>query len=110
MSYHVNLTEQADLDLRGIYEYYAFTRFEPRLGKKIKQRIIEKLYSLNEMPHRYPAYQEEPWKSLGLRQVFAGSYCGLYFINEDIVQVIRILYGGMDINAALSETEFSEID
>jgi len=107
MSYYVDLAEQAEWDLRGIYEYYAFVRFEPRIGRKIKQRIVEKLYSLNEMPYRYPAYHEEPWKSMGLRQVFAGSYCGLYFVKENKVQVIRILYGGMDINAALDETEFN---
>jgi len=106
MIYRVQLAEQAKRDLRGIYEYFAFTRQEPRLGRKIKQRIVEKLRTLSEMPHRYPVYQEEPWKSMGLRQVFAGSYCSFYLIVESKVQVARIMYGGMDLNVALSEMEF----
>jgi toxin ParE1/3/4 len=110
MIYKVQLTEQAKRDLRGIYEYYAFIRFEPRLGQKIKQRIVDKLKTLNEMPHKYPAYQEEPWKSMGLRQVFAGSYCGFYLVAENRVQVVRIMYGGMDLNTVLSETEFDDFD
>jgi len=110
MIYRVLLAEQAKRDLRGIYEYFAFTRLEPRLGKKIKQRIVEKLKSLNEMPHRYPVYQDEPWKSMGLRQVFAGSYCVFYLVTENRVQVTRIMYGSMDLSAALSETAFDDFD
>ena len=62
------------------------------------------------MPFRYPIYQEEPWKSREVRQVFAGSYCGFYFVMENIVKVFRIMYGGMDLGAALSETEFADFD
>jgi toxin ParE1/3/4 len=105
MIYSVQFTEQAKRDLRGIYEYYAFTRSEPKLGKKIKQQIVEKLKTLSEMPHRYPVYQEEPWKNMGLRQVFAGSYCSFYLVTKNKMQVVRIMYGGMDFNAALDETE-----
>jgi len=110
MIYKVQLAEQAKRDLRGIYEYFAFARQEPRLGKKITQRIIEKLMALNEMPHKYPVYQEEPWKSMGLRQVFAGSYCCFYLITEAKVQVTRIMYGSMDLSAALSETGLDDFD
>ena len=110
MIYQVLLAEQAKRDLRGIYEYFVFARLEPRLGKKIKQRIIEKLKTLNEMPHRYPVYQEEPWKSMGLRQVFAGSYCVFYLVTESSVQVARIMYGSMDLPAALNETAFNELN
>ena len=110
MTYRVQLAEQAKRDLRSIYEYFSFTKQEPRIGRKIKQRIVEKLNSLNEMPHRYPVYQEEPWKSMGLRQVFAESYCAFYLITENRVQVARIMYGSMDLSAALSETKFDDFN
>lgn len=32
MKYKLLLTEQADLDLRGIYEYIAYTPFEPDIA------------------------------------------------------------------------------
>jgi len=56
------------------------------------------------MPYRYPVYQNEPWKSMGLRQVFAGSYCVFYLATENRVHVTRIMYGSMDLSTALSET------
>jgi len=105
MIYKVQLTEQAKQDLRGIYEYIAFTLQEPRHARNLKQRIVDKLKSLDEMPLRYPLYQEEPWKSMGLRRVGIGNYCGFYFVTEKTVKVIRIMYGGRDISAVLNEEE-----
>jgi len=108
--YDVQIIDEAEDDLRGIYEYFAVKRREPRLARKIYKQIMDKLNSLEEMPLRYPVYQEEPWKSRDVRQVFAGSYCGFYYVTENIVKVFRILYGGMDLVAALSETEFDDFD
>ena len=93
MIYDVQIIDEAEDDLRSIYLYFAFNRQEPRLAKKIFNQIVDKLNTLEEMPFRYPVYQEEPWKSRGVRQIFAGSYCGFYFVKESTVKVIRILYG-----------------
>ena len=108
--YDVQIIDEAEDDLRNIYEYFASKRREPRLARKIYKQIMDKLNSLEEMPFRYPVYQEEPWKGREVRQVFAGSYCGFYFVTENIVKVFRIMYGGMDLISALSETEFDDFD
>ena len=105
MIYKVQLTEQAKQDLRGIYEYIAFTRLEPKIARNVKQRIVDKLKSLNEMPFRYPLVQDEPWKSRELHQVGIGNYCGFYFVTEKTVKVIRIMYGGRDVSTALHEID-----
>jgi len=110
MIYDVQLAYQAEQDLRGIYEYFALNRQEPRLAKRITRQIIDKLNMLEEMPFRHPVYQDEPWKSRGLRQIFAGKYCGFYYVKEEIVTVIRIMYGGMDLSTALSEAEIDDFD
>jgi toxin ParE1/3/4 len=109
-AYDVQIADKAEEDLRGIYEYFAFKRREPRLAKKIYKQITDKLYTLEEMPFRYPVYQEEPWKSREVRQIFAGSYCGFYFVKDNIVKIIRILYGGMDLNTSLNETAYEDFD
>jgi len=108
--YDVQIIDEAEDDLRRIYTYYAFKRQEPRLARKIYKQIVNKLNTLEEMPFRYPVYQEEPWKSRDIRQIFAGSYCVFYFIKKNVVKVIRILYGGMDLNNALNETMFNDFD
>jgi toxin ParE1/3/4 len=108
MIYKVQLTEQAKRDLRGIYEYIAFSLLEPGIAKNLKNRIVSELRSLKEMPGRCPLYLEEPWQSRGLRRINIGNYSGFYLTTEKTVQVIRILYGGRDIANILSDEATAE--
>ena len=105
MIYRVKLAEQAKQDLRDIYEYIAFSLLEPGIARNLKNRIVDGLKSLREMPCRYPVYQEEPWKSRGLRRINIGNYSGFYLVTEKAVYVIRIVYGGRDIITILNEYE-----
>ena len=105
MSYKVQLTEQARQDLFDIYEYISFFLLEPETARNIKNKILDGLKSLNEMPSRYPIYQEEPWKSRGLRRINIGNYSGFYLVAENTVQITRIVYGGRNISAILNESD-----
>ena len=105
MIYKVQLTEEAKQDLFDIYEYIAFSLLEPETAKNIKNKIVDGLNSLNEMPGRHPIYQEEPWKSRELRRINIGNHCGFYLVRENTVQVIRIVYGGRDISNILKESD-----
>jgi len=108
MIYRIQLTDEAKLDLREIYEYIAFTLLEPGIAKNVNRRIVAGLKSLEQLPERYPIYQEEPWKIRGLRRINIGNYSGFYLIGEKTVQVIRILYGGRDISTILNKSAQSE--
>ena len=103
MMYRVQLAEEAKQDLHDIYEYIAFSLLEPEIAKNTKQRIVDELRTLRQMPCRYPIYQEEPWKSRGLRRINIGNYCGFFLVAQKSVQVIRVLYGGRDISSILSK-------
>jgi len=105
MIYKVKLTELAKQDLRNIYEYVAFDIMEPGVAENLKNRIIDGLKSLREMPHRCPIYQEEPWKSRELRRINIGNYSGFYLVDKKVVQVIRIVYGGRDVATILEESD-----
>jgi len=80
MIYRIKLTEQARQDLRDIYEYVAFTLWEPVIAKNLKNRIVDGLKSLRELPCRYQIYQEEPWKTRELRRINIGNYSGFYLV------------------------------
>jgi len=105
MIYKVQLAEGAKQDLHSIYEYIAFSLLEPGIAKKIRQRIVDGLNSLGQMPDRYSVYQEEPWKSRGLRRINIGNYSGFYLVGKNTVQVIRIVYSGRDIGSILKESD-----
>ena len=105
MSYKVQLSYEAKQDLRGIYEYITFTLLEPVIALNLRNRIVSKLNTLDEMPERYPIYQEEPWKNRGLRRINIENYSGFYLVAEKSVHVIRILYSGRDIANILKQSD-----
>jgi len=62
MKYKVALTNQAETDLRDIYEYIAFVLLEPEIAINQLERIEKFILSLDEMPERFSVFQKEPWK------------------------------------------------
>ena len=104
MSWNVYYTEKAENDLRGIYEYIAYALFEPLTAKKQVAAIMEKVSTLDENPLRFPVYKKEPWKSRGLRFFLVNSYIVFYMPDEEdnTVTVIRIMYGGRNIEKQLN--------
>ena len=67
MNYEVEISEQADTDLRGIYEYIAFELLSPDNAAGQLDRLEEKIVGLETFPEKHRPYEKEPWKSRGLR-------------------------------------------
>ena len=100
------LVRQAEADLRGVYEHIAFTLLEPGNAEKMARRIYIRIRKLSSMPQSYAVYPKEPWKSRGLRHANVGKYI-VFFVpveSKRTVVVIRIVYGGRDIDRVLEET------
>ena len=53
MIYEVEVSEQADRDLRGIFEYIAFELQSPENASRQLDRLEEQILSLDTMPERY---------------------------------------------------------
>ena len=53
MIYEVELSEQADSDLRGIFEYISFELQSPENASGQLDRLEEQILSLDTMPERY---------------------------------------------------------
>ena len=104
MKYKVNYTESAKRDLRGIYEYIAYHFLEPGTAADLIRRIQDDILKLDENPERYKVYDEEPWKSQELRYFPVDNYEIFYVVKEDEVDIVRIMYGGMDISNQLRRT------
>ena len=105
MTYNIVYSAQAKRDLRSIYEYIAFKLLAPETAGKQARRIMNEVLNLNEMPMRYKLYDEEPWSSYGLRVFPIGSYLVFYLVIEqlNVVNIVRIMYGGRDIKNQLDE-------
>ena len=61
MIYEVEVSEQADRDLREIFEYIAFELQSPENAIGQLDRLEEQILSLDAMPKRYRKYEKESW-------------------------------------------------
>ena len=66
MIYDVQISNQAESDLRSIFEYIAFELQSVQNAAGQLDRLEESILSLDQMPDRYRAYEKEPWHSRGL--------------------------------------------
>ena len=111
-AWEVVYTEQAERDLRDIYEYIAFSLLEPDIAKDQTRRIMEAAAGLDQMPMRFRLYEKDPWHSKGLRVLPVDNYLAFYLPVESkkTVAVIRIMYGGRNIEKQLNQTETAKED
>lgn len=106
MKMKIVYTFQAQQDLKNIYEYIAYSLLVPDTARNMSRQIMQSVRSLETMPERNPLYKEEPWHSQGVRFIPVKNYLLFYTVNNEThtVSIVRILYGGMDINHQLEET------
>ena len=104
MIYEVEVSQQADSDLRGIFEYIAFELKSPKNASGQLDRLEGQILSLNMMPERYRRYEKEPWKSRGLRVLPVDNYVVLYIPDHDkkVVTILRVMYARRDIDNQLN--------
>jgi toxin ParE1/3/4 len=103
MTYKILYTEDALQDLEGIFQYISQTLLEPSIAEKQTNRIMDAVDSLESMPLRFRLYEHEPWRSKGLRVLPVDNYLVFYLPDEtdNTVVIIRIMYGGRDIERQL---------
>lgn len=104
MIFEIEISEQADMDLRGIYEYIAFELQVPQNASGLINQLEESIMSLEHMPQRFCEYEIEPWKSRGLRMMVVDNYCVLYipYMEQKIVSIVRVMYSRRDIDSRLN--------
>ena len=104
MIYEVEISEQADSDLRRIFEYIAFELQSPENASGQLDRLEEQILSLDTLPERYRKYEKELWKSLGLRVLPVDNYVVFYIPDSDkkVVTILRVMYAGRDIDNQLN--------
>ena len=111
MKWTVKYSAQAKADLWSTYNYIALSLQEPLFAERLVNRIMDAIDGLEQSPKRM-RFQSEPWFSLGMRRINVGNYAVLFIPVEatGLVKIIRILYGRMDLERALEETDFEDME
>lgn len=105
MIFEIEISDQADADLRGIYEYIAFELQSPENAVGQLDRLEKGIMSPDQMPERFREHENEPWRSRGLRIMPVDNYCVLYITDKEkaVVTIIRVMYGGRNIDIQLEK-------
>ena len=103
MNYKVQLTTEAEDDIRSIFEYIAFTLHSVQNAVGQIDRLEKSMSSLRQMPERFRSYEKEPWHSRNLHIMPVNNYL-IFYVPDDkdqTVTVIRIMYSRRDIDSQL---------
>lgn len=105
MIYKINLSDSANRDLRNIFEYIFYNLNAPQSASGILDKLENGILSLEEMPNRHKVIEREPWMSRKVRLMPVGNYVVIYHSDDNTatVNIMRILYGGRDIDAELNK-------
>lgn len=74
MNYEIEISVQADIDLRNIYEYIAFKLQTTENASGQIDRLEKSIMGLGQMPERFREYEKEPWYSRGLHIMSVDNY------------------------------------
>ena len=98
MIYDIVISDQAEIDLRGILEYIAFELQAPENANGQLDRLEACIMDLDHMSKRYRQYELEPWKSRGLRVAPVDNYLVLYIPDDDTNLFFMPIFteGGID--------------
>lgn len=110
MSWAVRYTAAAKHDFRIIYESIAYDLLAAEAAAKQTQRIMKRIHMLNEMPLRHRLYEDEPWRSQGVR-FFPVDHYLIFYLPDEIektVSIIRIMYSGNDIHKQLQKVNMED--
>ena len=106
-NYTVSFSEDGLNDLREIYTYIANELLVPETATALVGRIRNEVRSLNFMPARYALVEWEPWHSMGMYQLPVNNFIVYYLVDDEAgtVTVVRIFYGGRDIEGIVNSHE-----
>lgn len=105
MNWKIVYTKKALEELDSIVDYISNVLLEPKIAENLFNLIISEIKGLNQMPMRNKLWDDEPWRSQGIRVMRVKNYFVFYYPNEKetTVYITRIMYAGRDISKQLSE-------
>lgn len=87
VKYKVRLTNYAIKQFENIIDYILDVLQSPDSASKLADALEQSIQSLDEMPHRTPFTEEEPWHSRKLHRMLVKNHFIYYWIDECSLRV-----------------------
>jgi len=104
-TWNIVITDDARNDILEIYNYISETLIAPEAAKGQIRRIMDVIKSLKTMPFRYPLYDNEYSRSLGIRSIAVNNYIVLYVPDDENNNVViyHVFYSKRNIQTLLTD-------
>lgn len=89
--FSVEISAIAENDLYNIVAYIVETYNDVNVAEKIYDNIIKKIYSLENSPEKNILVESQPEKNQGMRIQLANKYSILYWVEDELVMVFKIV-------------------
>ncbi len=102
--YSVIYSDEAIADLDDIYCYIAFHLLERKTAWDLTSRIRKGIRDLSTQAEMCEGVDWEPWHSMGVRRMPIENFVVYYLPDKEAheVNIIRIFYGGRDVERIIS--------
>ncbi|MCP1103167.1 toxin ParE1/3/4 [Aequitasia blattaphilus] len=99
--YVVEITEEALLDMKKLYNYIAMNLSAPENALGQYNRIADEILKLEYFPERFKELELNLVRAKGLRRMVVDNYLVFFVIKGDRVVVTDVLYSATDIAKGL---------
>ena len=97
--YKIKIYPTAQQDFRDIIDY--LNTLSPDTALRYYDLLTEKIASLAQSPERCPHPRDLALTAKGYRYLIVQNYLVFYIVNDDTVQILRILYNRRNYSALL---------
>ncbi len=91
--YNIEYSMEAKQDLIDIKQYIKYNLQEPNTAQKLITKIKLEIDSLKDNPEIYSVIDDDITKRFKIRKLVVDNYIVFYRINNENIQIVRVMYG-----------------
>ena len=91
--YNIEYSKDARQDLINIKKYIKYNLQEHNIAQKLIMKIKSEVEKLRNNPKIYTIIDDDIIKKLEIRKIIIDNYIVFYRINNESIQIVRIMYG-----------------
>lgn len=100
-TYSIFYSPESRVDLQIIAETVLLASQSQSITHEFVQKVIDSVESLSILPERHRYFDDNATSENGIRIFPVGKYVILYRIQNGSVEIVRVMYGGRDIDNIL---------
>ena len=91
--YNIEYSMESKQDLIDIKRYIKYNLQEPNTTQKLITNIKNEIDSLKDNPEMYSVIDDDIIKRFKIRKLVVDNYIVFYRINDENIQIVRVMYG-----------------